>query len=243
MAPLPRFSPKTISFLRSLRRHNDREWFRERRDVYDAHVRGPMVAVIEQLAKDFHRFAPEFVATSKISLFRIYRDTRFSEDKSPLKTHVAAIFPHRDLGRLEGAALYLEVAPTHVMFAGGLHAPSSPELQLIRDELALRYRRFSAITGSVGFRRTLGTLNGKVLQRVPHGYPRDHPAADLLRRREFLVSKKYPANFAAEPRFYRELLRVFRQIVPLVRFLNQPLINRAKDPLLKQKGSNYVAIE
>ena len=232
MPTLPSFTPKTIPFLRSLRRHNDRQWFRERRDVYDAHVRGPMVAVIEQLAKDFHHFAPELVATSKISLFRIYRDTRFSEDKSPLKTQVAAIFPHRDLGRLEGAALYLEVAPTHVLFAGGLHAPSSPELQRIRDELAHRYRRFRTIIGSEGFRRTLGPLDGKVLQRVPHGYPRTHPAADLLRRREFLASRKSSANFAAEPRFYRELLRVFRQIMPLVRFLNQPLINRTKDPLL-----------
>ena len=232
MPTLPSFTPKTIPFLRSLRRHNDRQWFRERRDVYDAHVRGPMVAVIEQLAEDFHHFAPELVATSKISLFRIYRDTRFSKDKSPLKTQVAAIFPHRELGRLEGAALYLEVAPTHVMFAGGLHAPSSPDLQRIREDLTHRYRRLRTIIGSVGFRRTLGPLDGKVLQRVPHGYPRTHPAADLLRRREFLASKKYSANFAADPRFYRELLRVFRQIVPLVRFLNQPLINRTKDPLL-----------
>lgn len=231
-ATLPRFTAKTIPFLRSLGRHNDREWFRERRDVYDAHVRGPMVAVIERLAEDFHHLAPELVATSKISLFRIYRDTRFSKDKSPLKTHVAAIFPHRELGRLEGAALYLEVAPTHVMFAGGLHAPSSPELQRTREDLAHRYRRLRTIIGSVGFRRTLGSLDGKVLQRVPHGYPRTHPAADLLRRREFLASKQYSANFAADPRFYRELLRVFRQIVPLVRFLNQPLINRTKDPLL-----------
>jgi uncharacterized protein (TIGR02453 family) len=223
MAALPRFTPKTIPFLRSLRRHNDRQWFRDRRDVYDAHVRGPMVAVIEQLAEDFRHFAPELVATSKVSLFRIYRDTRFSEDKSPLKTQVAAIFPHRDLGRLVGAALYLEVAPTHVMFAGGLHAPRSPELQRIRDHIARRYRRFRTIIGSAGFKRTLGPLDGKVLQRVPHAYPRTHPAADLLRRREFLASKKYPANFAADPRFYRELLRVFRQIVPLVRFLNQPL--------------------
>ena len=231
MATLPSFTPKTIPFLRSLRRHNDREWFRERRDVYDTHVRGPMVSVIEQLSEDFHHFAPELVAVPKISLFRIYRDTRFSDDKSPLKTHVAAVFPHRELGRLEGAALYLEVAPTHVMFAGGLHAPSSPELQRIRNDVAHRYRRLRTIIGSVGFRRTLGPLDGKVLQRVPHGYPRTHPAADLLRRREFLVSKKYSANFAAHPRFYRELLRVFRQIVPLVRFLNQPLINRTKDPL------------
>ena len=81
-------------------------------------------------------------------------------------------------------------------------------------------------------RRAFGELEGAVQHRVPHGFPRDHPAADLLRRREFLASKQYPAAFAADPKFYRELTRVFRLIVPLVRFLNEPLVNRVKDPLL-----------
>ena len=231
MPTLPRFTPKTISFLRSLKRHNDRDWFRERRAIYDTHVRGPMVEVIERLAEDLRSFAPELVVAPKTSIFRVYRDTRFSEDKSPLKTHAAAVFPHRQLGRLEGAVLYLEVAPTRVMFAGGLHAPGSPALGRIREHVARRYRRLRTILASPGFRRTLGSLNGAVLQRVPHGYSRDHPAADLLRRREFLASKQYPASFAADPRFYRELLRVFRQIAPLVRFLNEPLVTRVKDPL------------
>jgi uncharacterized protein (TIGR02453 family) len=231
MAPPPRFTPRTIPFLRALKRHNDRDWFRERRDEYDTHVRGPMVDVIDRLAEDLRGFAPELVAAPKTSLFRIYRDTRFSEDKSPLKTHAAAVFPHRELGRLEGAVLYLEVAPTRVMFAGGLHAPASPELRLIRAHVARRYRRLRGIIGAAAFGRTFGSLDGRVMQRVPHGYAKDHPAADLLRRREFLASKEYPAAFAADPKFYRELLRVFRQIAPLVSFLNEPLVGRVKDPL------------
>ena len=231
MAPTPGFTPKTLPFLRSLKRHNDREWFRARRHVYDEHVRGPMVAVIDRLAEDFRTFAPELVAAPKVSLFRIYRDTRFAADKSPLKTQVAAVFPHRDLGRLEGAVLYLEVGPTRVLFAGGVHAPSGPELRRIRDHVARSYRRLRGIVNAAGFRRTFGALEGQVLQRVPHGFPRDHPAADLLRRREFLAAKQYPAAFAADPKFYRELTRAFRLIVPLVRFLNEPLLNHLKDPL------------
>src|SRR5512138_764198 len=85
----PRFTPKSVSFLRALKRNNDREWFRERKAQYDEHVKAPMLAVIEQLARDFQEFAPELVCTPK-SIHRIYRDTRFSDDKTPLKTTISA---------------------------------------------------------------------------------------------------------------------------------------------------------
>ncbi len=89
----PRFSSDTLRFLRALARNNDREWFKARRDEYERSVRGPMIGVIERLASDFGRFAPEIVASPKASLYRIYRDTRFSADKTPLKTNAAAAFP------------------------------------------------------------------------------------------------------------------------------------------------------
>ena len=93
----PRFTTDTLKFLRALKRNNDREWFRSRKDEYERHVREPMLAVIEQLAKDFQRVAPELIASPKASLYRIYRDTRFSEDKTPLKTNAAAVFPWKGL--------------------------------------------------------------------------------------------------------------------------------------------------
>lgn len=99
----PQFSAESLRFLRALKRHNDREWFRGRRDEYDRVVRAPMIAVIEQLAHDFSRFAPEISASPKTSLYRIYRDTRFSDDKSPLKTQVAASFRWKSLPKGGGA--------------------------------------------------------------------------------------------------------------------------------------------
>src|SRR5262249_33924579 len=89
----PRFRPEAISFLRALKRNNDREWFRARKEQYECLLRGPMISLIEQLAEDFRLFAPDLLASPKASLYRIYRDTRFSENKAPLKTHVAAVFP------------------------------------------------------------------------------------------------------------------------------------------------------
>jgi uncharacterized protein (TIGR02453 family) len=123
------FTPKTLSFLRSLKRNNDRAWFHANRAQYDAYVRAPMLSVIERLATDFSTFAPELNADPKVSMFRPWRDTRFSEDKTPLKTHVAATFPYRSLGRMNGAGLYFEVAPRWVWIGGGLYAPdTSPRI-------------------------------------------------------------------------------------------------------------------
>src|SRR5204862_4707588 len=93
--PAPRFTSDSLRFLRALKRNNRREWFNAHRDDYETHVRQPMTAVVERLADDFRSFAPELVASPKISIYRIYRDTRFSENKAPYKTHAAAVFPPR----------------------------------------------------------------------------------------------------------------------------------------------------
>ena len=100
------FSSKTIAFLRKLKKNNDRAWFHAHRDEYERHVRAPMVEVVDRLAQDLRGFAPELVADPKVSLFRPWRDTRFSEDKAPLKTNIAAGFPNRTLGRMNGAGMY-----------------------------------------------------------------------------------------------------------------------------------------
>jgi len=104
-----RFTPQTLAFLRALSRNNRREWFQPRKERYEAVVRAPMIAFIERLAGELAEFAPDLVATPRASMYRIYRDTRFSADKTPLKTHVAAVFPHRLLPKHEGAGMYIEV--------------------------------------------------------------------------------------------------------------------------------------
>jgi uncharacterized protein (TIGR02453 family) len=227
--PSPSFSPKTLSFLRALKRNNDREWFHARREQYESHVRGPMIAVVERLAEDFRTVAPEFVADPKTSLFRQWRDTRFSENKAPLKTNVAAVFPHRTLGRMQGAGLYFEVAPTWVWIGGGIYAPDTAQLQAIREHIAERHKDLDAIVRSLAFRK-IGGLQGDRMTRVPRGFPKDHPAASYLQQRQFLGAREEPATFAARPDFYRHLLATFKTLVPLCRFLNEPLIAQRKAP-------------
>ena len=219
----PSFSKETLSFLRALKRNNNRDWFRNRKHDYERVVRTPMIAVIEQLAKDFTRVAPEIVASPKASLYRIYRDTRFSEDKTPLKTNAAAVFPWKGLARHEGAGLYFEIAPGWVWIGGGMYAPQSPQLIKVRAHIVDTWPEIKKITAARTFVGRVTALHGEKLSRVPRGFPRDHPAVEFLKHRQFLASREFSPELATSADFYPTLLATFTAIVPLVRFLNAPL--------------------
>lgn len=207
-----------------MKRNNDREWFRSRRDRYDQVVRGPMIALVDQLARDFRTFAPELVAAPKLSLYRIYRDTRFSDNKTPLKTHAAAGFPWRGLPRHEGAGLYLEIAGGWAWVGGGMWAPQPVQLQRVREHIAETYPEIDTLRRATPFKRRLGSLEGDRLTRVPRGFPREHPAAEYLKHRRFVAGREFPAEFAVSDEFYPTVVRTFRALMPLVRFLNEPLV-------------------
>jgi len=228
------FTSKTLAFLRGLKRNNRRDWFLPRKAQYEAHVRAPMVALVERLAVDLRSFAPELVADPRVSLFRIYRDTRFSSDKSPYKTHAAAHFPLRGVPKGEGAGLYFEIAPGWVWIGGGMYMPTTADLHDIRAQIAATHPRgLHAIVTSPAFTRAVGELTGERLTRVPPGYSKDHPAAYYLQFKQFIGGREYEAAFATSRRFYAELLKVFKAVAPLVRFLNDTIAPRlTQTPLL-----------
>jgi uncharacterized protein (TIGR02453 family) len=222
-AAAPRFPADGVKFLRALKRNNRRDWFQHRKEQYEALVRAPMIAVVEQLATDMRAFAPEVVVDPKRAVFRVYRDTRFSEDKTPYKTHIAASFPWRGLQRGQGAGLYFHIAPTEVWIGGGMYAPDTSQLQALREHVAKNHRRLRSIVESGVFKRMFKALEGEQLQRVPRGFDKDHEAADYLRRRQFLAVRELPGSLAVDAKFYPTLLATFRAAAPLVRYLNEPL--------------------
>ena len=238
-AAAPGFTPKTLAFLRALKRNNRREWFHERRAEYDQHVHVPMVAVVEQLARDLPRVAPAMVADPKISMFRPWRDTRFSANKAPLKTNVAAVFPHRALGRMQGAGLYFEVSTESVWIGGGLYAPDAAMLHAVRQHIADHHHAFAKIVGGPAFTTLLGTVQGTASTRMPRGFDAAHPAAELLRHKQFLAVREEVPAFAARPDFYRQLLATFAAMAPFVTFLNAPIVELRRrldcDPLLAER--------
>jgi uncharacterized protein (TIGR02453 family) len=218
------FPAETLRFLRALKRNNRREWFNAHRDDYEAYVRQPMTTIVERLAVDLRAFAPELVAAPKVSIYRIYRDMRFSDDKKPYKTHVAAVFPTRGLNKHEGAGTYFHVSADEVWIGGGMYSPQPSQLFAVREHIAGHVRQLRAIVESPGFRRHVGELGGDKLSRVPRGFSQDHPAAEYLKHKHFVAGAEFPSAFASSPAFYKTLLTVFRQVTPLARFLNAPLL-------------------
>lgn len=232
--PTPRFTNDTLTFLRRLKRHNDRDWFRANKERYESDVRAPMVAIIEQLAADLPAFAPGLVAAPKTSMYRIYRDTRFSADKTPFKTHVSAVFPNRHLTKHGGAGLYFHVATDHVLVGAGIYAPEPRQLYQLRQHVSTNLKRFRTIVESPTFRRRFGEISGQRLKRIPKGFDADDPASEYLKLRQFTAGTERPSEFATRPRFYGSLKRLFEQLEPFVRFLNEPLTDRQprpRDPL------------
>ena len=225
------FPKEGLQFLRSLKRNNNREWFQKHRGNYEEHVKQPMSDLIEALHADFQKFAPEMTASPKVSAYRIYRDTRFSKDKSPYKTHVAAVFPRSGLDKHEGAGFYVHIATDELLVGGGLYMPLPEDLSAVRTHIFENSRKFVSIVENKAFRRTFGELGGEQLTRVPRGFPAESPVADYLRHKQFLAGRNLPPELATTSRFYKTLLDTYRAMLPLIRFLDDPIVRtrRAKD--------------
>ncbi len=218
------FPKEGLQFLRSLKRNNNREWFLEHKSIYEARVKKPMEDLIQAMAEEFATFAPEMVASPKASAYRIYRDTRFSKDKSPYKTQVAAIFPRAGLSKHEGAGYYLHISPTELLVGGGLYMPLPEDLNGIRKHIAENPKKFLGIVADRRFRKLFGTIEGEQLSRVPRGFPVDHPAAQYLKYKQFLASRTFEPGTSTQPGFHRLVVDTFKAMLPFIRFLNEPLV-------------------
>jgi uncharacterized protein (TIGR02453 family) len=216
------FTPSTLTFLRALTRNNDREWFRAHADEYESHVKKPMLLAIAHIGEEFRVMAPELMADPKKSLYRIWRDTRFSADKRPLKTNVAAVFPHRLGTRHSSAGLYFEIAPKWVFAGGGIYMPDSADLLKIRQRIASEPQAFQRLVTEPRF-EAIGGIQGERLTRVPRGFPTNHPAAEYLRLKHYLGYREWPPAFATSDAFWPELLGTFAVVMPLVRYLNDTI--------------------
>jgi uncharacterized protein (TIGR02453 family) len=219
----PGFPPEGLKFLRQLKRNNNREWFLEHKEVYELKVKIPMTGLVLALGGEMGRFAPELNTDPKRAIYRIYRDIRFSRDKTPYKTNVAAAFAPRGNPKHAGGGLYFHIAPEEILIAGGAYMPGPAELRAIRHHIATHSEDLLEIINDREFKKLFGGLEGDRLSRLPKGFPSDHPAADLLRYKQFLAYSTSPAELAESSDFLPLIVRNFRALMPLVRFLNTPL--------------------
>jgi len=220
---IPAFPKAGLQFLKSLKRNNRREWFQNHKEEYEDQVRIPMESIVEAIAPELERFASDLQASRKASLYRIYRDTRFSKDKRPYKTHVAAGFPPSGLERHQGAGLYFHIAPGEFLIGGGLYSPEPQDLLAVREQIAEHYLQFRSIITAPRFKKMFGEIQGEQLIRVPRNYPKDHPAEFYLRLKQYLAARKFPAEVSTTAQFGTIVLETFRALYPFIRFLNEPI--------------------
>jgi uncharacterized protein (TIGR02453 family) len=225
------FRPAARTFLRNLRKHNDREWFERNRATYEEELRAPLAALVEEMDVRLATLAPEIVGHPKRSLFRIHRDVRFSGDKSPYKTHVACWFHHGDAGRgvgtaapHGGAGFYFHLEAARASLGGGIWMPPRPTLQRVREAIDEDPRPLTKILREPTLRRKFGGLaEENMLTRMPRGYAESHPAAELLRHQSYTVGRELTPDEVSSGRLPDLLEREYARILPLVRWVNGTL--------------------
>ena len=216
--------PEGLAFLRNLARHNDREWFTPRKAVFEAELKEPMLAIIRKVSEAMESFAPAYVRPAEKCLFRIYRDMRFSADKKPYKTHVAAWWMLEGLKKTSGAGFYFHVDAKEVVVAAGAWMPEKDQLAAIRHWLLEHHAEFRKLIQKPAVRKTFAEFEGNALTRPPKGFPKDHPALDLIQCRQWGLSTTLPAAAALEANFATTLARHFQLAAPLVEALNTPIL-------------------
>ncbi len=222
--PFDGFPREGLRFLRSLKRNNRRDWFEKHKHEYESFVRDPMLALIAALQPHFARFAPEFDLNPKRAIFRIYRDVRFSADKSPYKTHVAAHFVLSGKPKgIAGSGYYMQIEPGEVFLGGGIYIPDSDQLKKIRHAIADHGETFASIVTARKFTRAFGKLEGEQLKRIPAGYDETHPMARWLKYKQFFAGASWPESICYAPSLVDRLARAGETLAPLVRFLNDAI--------------------
>ncbi|HWY68429.1 MAG TPA: DUF2461 domain-containing protein [Terriglobales bacterium] len=224
----PGFPPEAITFLRGLERHNKREWFQPRKHIYEEHVRGPLETLVNAINGELAEFAPRYVTPVKKAVFRIYRDTRFSKDKRPYKTHVAATFYLQNLDKAAGPCFYFHFTAKELLVFAGVWMPERDELLAIRNLLAERHEEFRAILSGKALRNAMGELKGEQLLRVPKGFAKDHPAEDLIRRKQWFLENTLDGDVTTSGRMLPEIINRFRAATPMLEFLIQPFVQERK---------------
>lgn len=222
------FPPEALTFLRGLARNNDREWFNARKEIFETKLKAPMLELIDAINAELIDFAPEYVTEPKRSLYRIYRDTRFSNDKTPYKTHIAAMFPKRGLGKNGAAGLYFHLSPKEVGIGAGMYMPDADTLRAVRTMIEQNLDTFRKTVKAA--EKICGKLSGDALSRVPKGFDPESPAADLLKQKQWFFWMELDPKLATTPKLKAEIVKRFRAAAPVVELLNSPLKVQAEDP-------------
>ncbi len=215
-------SKKTLDFLIDLKNNNNRDWFQENKKKYDEAMTN-FKEFIDALILEIGNFDKGIVhLTSKETVFRIYRDVRFSKDKSPYKTHFGAhITSAVKKSEIHSkAGYYIHIEPGATMLAGGAYLPESKWLKAIRQEIHYNADGLKKILNDNAFIKYFGKMEGEQLKTSPKDYPADHPEIELLKYKSFLATHKCNDSDVLSDKFLKHCATVFKALQPFDNFLN-----------------------
>ena len=211
----------TLKFLKDLKKNNNRDWFNENKARYEV-AKSDFEAFLDRLIAKVAGFDSTIAGLeAKKCSFRIYRDIRFSKNKSPYNSrfggHLLAGGRKQERSR---AGYYIHIAPGDCFLAGGAHTPPGPWMAAIRERIAADSKPFRKILGAKSFKTYFGELYGEQLKSAPRGYDKDHPDLDLLRFKSFLAVHRMKDATVLKDDFLSHATKVFKAMHPFGQFLN-----------------------
>ncbi|MBK9285818.1 MAG: DUF2461 domain-containing protein [Sphingobacteriaceae bacterium] len=213
-------SPETFAFLKKLAKNNNRDWFNKNKETY-IHAHENVIAFADMLLAEMRKHDNIETASGKNALMRIYRDTRFSKDKTPYKIHFAGGFK-RATKKLRGG-YYFSISPGNTLVAGGFYGPEPNDLALIRQDIDYNYKDWKKLLANKKLKGTFSELVGEKVNSAPRGYAKDHPAIEILKHKQFFFVKKFTDAQVLKPGFYKEMNKAFKDLRVFFDYMSEVL--------------------
>lgn len=215
-----KIQPSNLEFLKLVRKNNNRDWFNAHKERY-IKEHDDIIVFADALLTEMNKHDVIETASGKKSLHRIYRDTRFSKEKTPYKTNWSGSFKRATKKRRGG--YYFHIEPGNSFVAGGFWGPEPHDLKRIRDEFAYDAEAFRKILKNKNFSKTFGSLKGEQVKTTPKGFDADSPAIDLLRYKQFILIKKFTDKEVLSSTFLKQVNDTFRTMRPFLDYMTEVL--------------------
>lgn len=212
----------TLNFLSKLEINNNRDWFNENKNLY-VEAQKNFITVVDDIIQGISNFDSSVQKLeAKNCVFRIYKDTRFSKDKTPYKTNMGASLAEKGTKTLSHAGYYIHLQPGQSFLAGGVYMTETANLKLIRQKISDESEEFLNILNNKNFKKNL-ELRGDRLVKVPQGFDKEDPMADYLKYKQFTVFHQLTDDDVLDKKFVEKAVKIFKEIYPFNQFLNEAL--------------------
>ena len=206
----------TLKFLRDIKKNNDREWFAKNKPRYQEEL-----AKVKLFGNTFLDEMNKIDEIESLKIYRIYRDSRFSKDKTPYKTNFAGGFTRATARKRGGYFFHIE--PNNNFLAGGFWAPNPADLKRIRQEIEMDDQPLRKIINAAAFKKNFGVLTGAQVKTAPRGFAKDHPAIDLLRYKQFIVYREFSDKEVTDLKFLKEAVKTYKAVRPFFDYMSEVL--------------------